>query len=345
VMLTGDQSPTAYAIGKTLRLSREEHLESLDAAQIMQLEPTTLAALASRIRVFARVSPSHKLQIVQALQRAGKVVAMTGDGINDGPALKAADIGIAMGETGTNVAREAADVVLEDDRLDTMLVAIRQGRTIYDNIRKSVHFLLATNLSEILLMLTTTSLGLRPPLSAMQLLWVNLCSDIAPALALALEPPEPEVMHRPPRDAAAPIVTSADFKRIVFESAALSSGALGAYGYGLRRYGPGAPANTLALMSLTLGQLLHMLSCRSQTRSLFDTTERPHNPVLTAALGGSVVLQLLAVWLPGLRRLLGLAPLTLLDGIIATLGAAVPLLLNEGTKRWRQGAERREGGV
>src|SRR5574341_1808662 len=158
-----------------------------------------MTALASRVQVFARVSPAHKLQIVQAMQRAGKVVAMTGDGINDGPALKAADIGIAMGNTGTDVAREVADVVLEDDNLETMIVAISQVRTIYTNIRKSVHFLLSTNLSEIMVMFTAIAAGLGQPLSAMQLLWINLISDIFPGLALALEPPEPDVLSRPPR--------------------------------------------------------------------------------------------------------------------------------------------------
>jgi len=188
VMITGDQSVTAYAIGKELRLSRGngEQLEILDSTHLTGIEPEVMTALASRVHVFARVSPSHKLQIVQALQRSGKVVAMTGDGINDGPALKAADIGIAMGNTGTDVAREVADVVLEDDHLETMVIAISQGRTIYNNIRKSVHFLLATNLSEIMVMFTALSTGLGQPLNAMQLLWINLLSDVAPGLALAI---------------------------------------------------------------------------------------------------------------------------------------------------------------
>jgi P-type Ca2+ transporter type 2C len=167
VMITGDQSPTAYAIGKELALSRNGYLEILDSTHLANLDPELMKALAEKVHVFARVSPAHKLQIVQALQRAGKVVAMTGDGINDGPALKAADIGIAMGNTGTDVAREVADVVLEDDNLETMIVAISQGRTIYTNIRKSVHFLLSTNLSEIMVMFTAIAAGLGQPLNAM----------------------------------------------------------------------------------------------------------------------------------------------------------------------------------
>ncbi|MCI0530039.1 MAG: cation-translocating P-type ATPase, partial [Nitrospira sp.] len=287
VMITGDQSPTAYAIGKELSLSRSEQLEILDSTHLTNLDPELLKALAERVHVFARVSPAHKLQIVQALQKAGKVVAMTGDGINDGPALKAADIGVAMGNTGTDVAREVADVVLEDDNLETMTIAVRQGRTIYRNIRKSVHFLLATNLSEIMVMFVALAGGLGHPLNAMQLLWINLISDIFPGLALALEPPEPDVLSHPPRNPEEPIMTTSDFKRITFESAALSAGALGAYGYGILRYGMGLQASTLAFTSLTTGQLLHAISCRSETHSIFDKEKLPSNKYLTIALGGS----------------------------------------------------------
>ena len=150
-MITGDQSPTAYAIGHELQLSRNEPLEILDATHLGEMDTEALRALALRAHVFARVSPAHKLMIVQALQQSGQVVAMTGDGINDGPAVKAADVGIAMGRTGTDIARDVADVVLEEDNLDTLLIAIRDGRTTYINIRKSVHFFLSTNLSEIML--------------------------------------------------------------------------------------------------------------------------------------------------------------------------------------------------
>jgi Ca2+-transporting ATPase len=332
VMITGDQSPTAYAIGKSLALSRAEQLESLDSTQLTNIDPEVLTALASRVHIFARVSPSHKLQIVQALQRGGKVVAMTGDGINDGPALKAADIGIAMGHTGTDVAREVADVVLEDDNLETMIVAVSHGRTIYNNIRKSVHFLLATNLSEIMVMFGAMSLGLGQPLNAIQLLWINLLTDVAPGLALALEPPEPEVLRQPPRDPAEPIVRPDDLKRIAFESATLSASALGVYGYGLLRYGAGAQANTLAFTGLTSAQLLHALSCRSRTHSLFDTEALPANGYLTAAVGGSLALQALALLVPGLRTLLGLTRITWLEGAVVGLSALAPLMVNEASK-------------
>ncbi len=333
VMITGDQSPTAYAIGKSLNLSRGESLEILDSTQIGRIDPEVLQALASKVHVFARVSPAHKLQIVQALQKAGKVVAMTGDGVNDGPALKAADIGIAMGHTGTDVARDVADVVLENDQLETMILAVRQGRTIYGNIRKSVRFLLTTNLSEILVMFTAIAGGLGQPLNAMQLLWINLVSDIFPGLALALEPAEPDVLDRPPRNPGDPIVRDSDFRRIGAESAVLSAGALGAYGYGLMRYGPGAAAGTLAFMSLTAGQLLHAFSCRSEEHRILGPSDRPSNRYLQGAVAGSLALQGTALFIPGLRSLLGIAPISLLDGLVIGGGAVLPLLVNEITQK------------
>jgi Ca2+-transporting ATPase len=332
VMITGDQTPTAYAIGKELNLGNGEQIEILDSTHLANIEPEVMTALCERVHVFARVSPAHKLQIVQSLQKAGRVTAMTGDGINDGPALKAADIGIAMGHTGTDVAREVADVVLEDDNMETMIIAISQGRTIYNNIRKSVHFLLATNMSEIILMFASIAGGMGHPLSAMQLLWINLMSDIAPGLALALEPPEPDVLSRSPRDPQEPIIKASDFKRITFESAALSAGALGAYGYGLARYGMGARANTMSFMSLTMGQLLHAISCRSEKHSIFDKERLTPNKYLNIALGGSFALQALSIAIPGLRNLLGIAPITFIDGIVLGGSSLLPLLINEATK-------------
>jgi Ca2+-transporting ATPase len=335
VMITGDQSPTAYAIGKELNLSRGEELEILDSTNLSQVAPDVMKALAGRVHVFARVSPAHKLQIVQALQAAGRVVAMTGDGINDGPALKAADIGIAMGHTGTDVAREVADVVLEDDNLETMIIAISQGRTIYNNIRKSVRFLLATNMSEIIVMFTALAAGLGQPLTVMQLLWINLLSDIFPALALALEPPEPDILSRPPRDPNEPIIQSSDLKRIVVESSVISAGSLAAYGYGMVRYGAGPQAGSLAFLSLVSGQLLHAVSCRSDTHTIFDRGSLAPNPYLTAALGGSFALQALTVFVPGFRTFLGIAPPSFLDLAVVGGASILPLLINESTKRPR----------
>lgn len=336
VMITGDQSPTAFAVGRELDLSHGAPLEIFESTALPEVDPSLMRALAERVHVFSRVSPAHKLQIVQALQRAGRVVAMTGDGVNDGPALKAADIGVAMGHGGTDIAREVADVVLETDELETMLVAIGRSRAIYNNIRKSIRFLLSTNLSETMVVFSALSLGAGQPLSPMQLLWINMISDIFPGLALALEPPEPDVLSRPPRDPARPIISGADLKRAGLESATISAGALAAYGYGLARYGLGARAGTLAFHGLTCAQLLHAASCRSEAPCVFAERRLAPNPYLTAALAGSLLLQGLAAFVPGLRRLLNLAPLGLADGAAAAAAAVAPLMVNERTKP-RQG--------
>ena len=332
VMITGDQSPTAYAVGKELRLSRTEEIEILDSRHLSDIQPDVLRTLCERVHVFSRVSPAHKLQIVQALQGAGRIVAMTGDGINDGPALKAAAIGVAMGHTGTDVAREVADVVLEDDNLETMIVAVSQGRTIYNNIRKTIHFLLSTNMSEIMVMFGGIAVGLGEPLTAMQLLWINLVSDIFPGLALALEPAEPDVLSRPPRDPSEEILSRDKFKRMLFESSVLSASAFGAYGYGLARYGRGPQAGTMAFLSLTMAQTLHALSCRSETHSLFDREKLPPNRHLTLALGGTFALQAAAMALPPLRSLLGISRIGFLDGAVVGASALLPLAVNEVTK-------------
>jgi P-type Ca2+ transporter type 2C len=332
VMITGDQAATAYAIGRSLQLNRTEDLEILDSSNLAAMQADLLEALAEKVQVFARVSPAHKLQIVQALQRAGRVVAMTGDGINDGPALKVADIGVAMGKSGTDVAREVADVVLEDDRLETMIIAVKQGRTIYNNIRKSIHFLLATNMSEIMVVFTSLAAGLGEPLNAMQLLWINLISDIFPGLALALELPEPDVLTRPPRDPGEPIVRREDFKKIMIESGVMSVGAMTAYGYGLVRYGQGSQASTLAFMSLSIGQLLHAFSCRSDRLSIFSKEKLPPNPLLTQAIAGSLLLQGATLFVPGLSSLMQITPLGIFDGLVIAGTAVAPLLINETIK-------------
>ncbi len=335
VMITGDQSATAYAIGRELGLANGGPLQILDASSLEKVDENLLAALVRKVHVFARVSPKHKLRIVQALQRSGRVVAMTGDGINDGPALKAADIGVAMGGSGTDVARSMADVVLEDDNLHTMTTAISQGRTIYANIRKSVHFLLATNFSEIELMLAGIALGMGQPLTPIQLLWINLATDIFPALALAMERAEPDVMDLPPRDPREQIITRGDLGRISLESAMITAGTFGSYLLALGKLG--APqAGTVAFTSLTLAQLLHATSCRSERHGLFSRGRLPSNPWLNTALLGSAAIQLALPYLPPTRALFGLSPLGPAGLALSLAGAAAPLLVNEAIKELRR---------
>jgi Ca2+-transporting ATPase len=332
VMITGDQSATAYAIGKELSLNGGGHLEILDSSHLERIDPQVLSSLVQKIDIFARISPANKLQIVQGLQRAERVVAMTGDGINDGPALKAADIGIAMGHAGTDVARGVADVILEDDNLETMIVAISQGRTIYNNIRKSVHFLMSTNLSEIAVMLSSIAAGLGQPLNPMQLLWINLLTDVFPALALSVEPPEPDVLRQSPRDPHQPIISQADLKRYGLESLNITASVMASYGYGILRYGLGPRANTLAFMTLTQAQLLHSYSCRSETHGIFSKDKLPSNRYLDLAAGGSLLLQILTVLVPGLRALLGTTPVGPVDALAIAGGAVLPFIINEARK-------------
>jgi Ca2+-transporting ATPase len=334
VMITGDQSATAYSVGKRLALNNDRPLEIVDSVSLDRLEPEILSSIVKDTTVFARVSPAHKLKIVQAFQRNGRVVAMTGDGINDGPALKASDVGVAMGKQGTDVARAVADVVLQDDNLHTMIAAVEQGRAIYANIRKSLRFLLSTNLSEIQVMLVTTALGMGEALNPMQLLWINLLTDIFPALALALEPPEQDVLKQKPRDPSEPIIRRQDFMKLLKESSVISAGCLAVYLASMRTGGLGARASTNAFMTLTTSQLLHSLACRSEETTVLDAS-RDKNPYLAAALAGSLGLQVLAVFVPQLRQILRLSPLALADITMIVAGAGIPFVINEGTKHLR----------
>jgi Ca2+-transporting ATPase len=335
VMITGDQSPTAYTVARELNLSGDHLLEILDSSDLSSVDAETLAALSTKAHVYSRVTPADKLKIVQAIKASGKTVAMTGDGINDGPALKAADLGIAMGKSGTDVAREVADVVLEDDNLETLIRSVADGRGTYSNIRKSVHFFLSTNMSEIMVMFAAMAAGIGFPLNVMQLLWINCISDIFPGLALSLETPEDDVLRRQPRKADDPLFTGADFRRMTLESGVISASTLGAYGVGLARYGLGAGSATLAFHSLTVGQLLHAYSCRSGHQSLYSNGRMPSNPYLNTAIGGSLLLQLMTVFVPPLRRLLGLGALSAADMAVVGGFSTLPLLINEAMKTRR----------
>ncbi len=334
VMITGDQSSTALSVGKRLGLNGVlgKPLEIIDSGNLDKLEPSVLAGLVGRTTIFSRVSPAHKLLIVEALQRSGKIVAMTGDGINDSPALKAANIGVTLGEKGTDAARSVADIILEDDDLKTMVTAIREGRAIYDNIRKSLHFLLSTNLSEIEVMLVSAALGGAEILNPRQLLWINLITDIFPALALAMDPPEFDVLKRPPRNPNAAIVSRSDYAKLIRESGFISAGVLGVYGYSLLRYGPGQNASTNAFMSITIAQFLHAYRSRSEHTSVFNLKNRPSNRYLDTAIGLSGLMQLLAVTLPSLRALLRLSRLNAFDIFAILAGSGLPFIANETIK-------------
>lgn len=341
VIITGDQAATAEAIARDIGLTAGRPVRLLDAAALSGLPPDIRYAVVQRTDVFARVPPSEKLEIVRALQRSGKIVAMAGDGFNDALALKAADIAIAVGGGQTGAAGDAADIIVTGQDLNVIGDGVAQGRTILSNIRKSVHYMLATNLSELVVVLAE-SFGAPEELETpMELLWLNLVSDILPGLGLALEPPELNVMKRPPRDAAEPLLRLRDLHHAVTESLLLGGSVLGAHSHARRRYGPGSRTRTVTFLSLVAAQLLHALSCRHDRfvalggRSLFG------NNALNIALAGAVALQAVPILWPGFGRLLGIGPVRPADLGTATLSALASFGLNEAALALR--SRRRQG--
>jgi Ca2+-transporting ATPase len=249
-----------------------------------------------------------------------------------------------MGGARQDVAKSVSDIVLEGDELDTVLAAIAEGRTIYDNVRKAVRYLLATNFSEIQTIVAALALGLPVPLNPMQLLWINLMTDIFPALGLALEPAEPDVLSTRPRDPKQRLLSRSDVPRLLRESLLLSGGALGSYLYGITRYGAGPRASTHAFATLTFAQLLHALSCRSERAGLLDRIGRPRNRALDISLLSTAAIQIAALFLPWTRRLLGTSRVGLADLVAIGLFAAAPLFVNEVINRLERLMREGEGG-
>jgi Ca2+-transporting ATPase len=325
ILLTGDHARTAAAIFRELNLGGRAPVV-FDASHVEELGPDTLDKLVRDVDVFARVSPADKYRIVRALQAGGEVVAMTGDGINDAAALRVADVGVAMGARGTDVARDVADVVLMTDDFDGIVTAIAQGRTIHTNISKALRFLLATNFSEILVTLAALAVGIPRPMSAIQFLWINLLSDVAPALALAMEPAEPDVMARRPRDPASPILSRPTMPGIAGDAGILAATTLGVHALALGRYGAGPRATTLAFSTLTSAQLLHAFTYRSRSRPDGNGSGRS---VLAPVVAGTLGLQLAAMAVPPLRSLLGLTPLSVADWALVGGATMLPFALKE----------------
>ena len=325
VLITGDHARTAAAIYRQAALG-DRTPTVFDGARVGEIRPETLPELIRDVDVFARVSPADKYRIVRALQAAGEVVAMTGDGINDAAALRAADIGVAMGERGTDVAREVADVVLVTDDFGGIVAAIEQGRAIHANVGKALRFLLATNFSEILVTLGAMALGAPRPMSAIQFLWINLLSDVAPALALAVEPAETSVMRQPPRDPAEPMLSRATLTEITRDAGVLAATTLGVHALAMARHGAGPRATTLAFSTLTTAQLLQALAYRSGARRGPGESGRS---ALGVVVAGSVLAQVVGMAVPGLRQVLGLTPLTPAEWLLVGGAASVPAIVNE----------------
>jgi Ca2+-transporting ATPase len=345
IMITGDHPKTAAAIAKELDISTNGR--AVTGAELERVADEELERMVRECSVYARVNPEHKLRIVDALQKNSDVVAMTGDGVNDAPALKSADIGVAMGITGTDVSKEAADMVLTDDNFASIVAAVEEGRSIFANIQKFLRFLLSSNIGEVLTVFLGVVLagviGLTAggegamilPLLATQILWINLITDGAPALALGLDPADPEVMEHPPRLQGSGVITRSMWFGIAFVGLIMATGTLLVLDFGLpggliEGSGDLPYARTMAFTTLVLFQLFNVPNARSDERSAFS--ELFHNPWLWGALVLSLALQILVVYAPFLQPAFGTVGLSLGDWLVCVAVASSVLWLREVSK-------------
>lgn len=326
VMITGDHPATALAIARGLGLAGPAD-RAVTGAELNTLGPRAMTALVARARVFARVTPEHKLRIVRELRARGEVVAMTGDGVNDAPAVKEADIGVAMGRTGTDVTREAAAMVLSDDNYATIVAAVREGRAIYDNIRRFVRYLLSCNIGEVLLMFAAALLRLPLPLLPIQILWVNLVTDGLPAMALGLEPAERDVMRRRPRPPGESIFARRLGLRVLGRGLLIGLGSLVVFVWALGQGPAGdaatlAKARTMAFATLVAAQLIHVFDCRARRSGAWS--DLAANPFLPAAVAVSTCLLLVVIYWPPLAMIFRAVPLGAADwlAVLAVSAAA-----------------------
>jgi Ca2+-transporting ATPase len=312
-MITGDHPLTAVAVARDLAIA--DSPEAITGDALNRMSDADLEAVVGRASVYARVSPEDKLRIVDALRRRGQVVAMTGDGVNDSPALKKADIGVAMGIAGTDVAKEAADMVLLDDNFATIVAAVEEGRVIYDNLLRFVKFSLGGNLGKVLVMLGAPLLGINVALRPLQLLWLNLLTDGLMGLGLGVEPAEADTMRRPPRAPDAPVLDRTVRVHISWVGVVI---ALITLGLGAAYFDPAHPADatwqTMIFAALGFTQIGHALGLRASGRSPFSLTA---NPLMTGMTFTALALQLAVIYLPFLDRFFGLTPLMLSDLALA----------------------------
>ena len=306
-MITGDHAATAQAIGRQLGL--DDSVQAMTGAEIEALDDARLREVVEDVDVFARASPEHKLRLVEALQARGAVTAMTGDGVNDAPALRRADIGVAMGRKGTEAAKEAAEMVLADDNFASIAHAVEEGRTVYGNLRKALIFILPTNAAQAGMILIAIVLGLTLPVTPVQILWVNMVTAVTLALALAFEHPEPEAMRQPPRDPAEPLLNRFMLWRIVFVTVFLVAGALGLFLWELERGMPVEVARTAAINALVMGEIFYLFNCRRLTAPVVGWSGFVGNRAVLFAIGVLVVLQALFTFSPLLQALFNTAPL------------------------------------
>lgn len=325
VMITGDHLQTAKAIAKELGILKRGDL-AIDGETLERMSQHELEQNIMDYSVFARVSPEHKVRIVKAFQSTGAVVAMTGDGVNDAPALKNADIGIAMGKGGTDVAKNAADMILLDDNFVTIVEAVKQGRNIYDNIKKAIHFLISTNIGEIVTIFFGLVLGIKSPLLAIQLLWINLVTDSLPAIALGLEKEEENIMSRLPRNPKKNLFADGLWWKIIIEGAMLGMFTLLAFSIGNRLYSVEV-GRTMAFLTLGILELVHSFNIKSE-ESIFKIGVL-ENKYLVGALVLGVILQVIVVVVSPLAQVFSLVPLTEIQWLYTILIAVAPIPIVE----------------
>ena len=325
VMITGDHLQTAKAIAKELGILKRGDL-AIDGETLERMSQHELEQNIMDYSVFARVSPEHKVRIVKAFQSTGAVVAMTGDGVNDAPALKNADIGIAMGKGGTDVAKNAADMILLDDNFVTIVEAVKQGRNIYDNIKKAIHFLISTNIGEIVTIFFGLVLGIKSPLLAIQLLWINLVTDSLPAIALGLEKEEENIMSRLPRNPKKNLFADGLWWKIIIEGSMLGMFTLLAFSIGNRLYSIEV-GRTMAFLTLGILELVHSFNIKSE-ESIFKIGVL-ENKYLVGALVLGVILQVIVVVVSPLAQVFSLVPLTGIQWLYTILIAVAPIPIVE----------------
>ena len=323
IMITGDHKVTATAIAQQIGIFREGD-EALSGTELDGLTEEQLDARLERVSVYARVSPENKIRIVSAWQRKGKIVSMTGDGVNDAPALKAADIGVAMGITGTEVSKDAASMILSDDNFATIVKAVVNGRGVYTNIKNAVRFLLSGNMAGILCVLVTSLLGLPVPFAPVHLLFINLLTDSLPAIAIGMEPATGDLLNRPPRDPKEPILNRELMGSILGYGALIAAATMAAYWIGLRDGGAGL-AMTLAFATLTMARLFHGFNCRGQSSLL--RLKLSTNPYSAAAFLVGMVLLALVLFVPAMHGLFAVSSFTMAEMGMALGLAFLPTLL------------------
>jgi calcium-translocating P-type ATPase len=321
-MITGDHAGTASAIGREMGIG--DGLNAISGAELEAASDDELRAIVRDHDVFARTSPEHKLRLVTALQANGEVVAMTGDGVNDAPALKRADVGVAMGIKGTEATKEAAEIVLADDNFASIERAIEEGRTIYDNLRKSVLFILPTNAAEALVIVVAVVAGFQLPLTPTQILWVNMVTAVTLALALAFEPPEPGIMRRPPRTPGSSILDRYFLWRIAFVGALVGGATIAVFIFADRTGDEIAAARTVAVNTLVFGQICYLFSARFLREASYPLSRLFANPVAWGAVGVLTVLQVGFVYLPFMNSTFETAPVGLVGWVVpGVIGIAV----------------------